>query len=216
MTPKLRATLPLLLDLVVPIGGYFLLSKAFGVDEFWALAISGTATGIATAVNTVRARKVDAFGLLILLELALSLVVLAVTDDPRIILLKPGFLIGVAGIYALVTCFTGKPLVYESGKPFATKGDPAMLAAYERAWDRSALMRRTMRAVTAVWAAAFLVDAVVRTVIVLSFSAQEIDESFLLSQAPLIALLVLAIAYTRLRMRPLRPIVEAQLEPSAR
>ncbi|QWF82831.1 VC0807 family protein [Amycolatopsis sp. CA-230715] len=216
MSPKLRATLPLLLDLVVPIGGYFLLSKVFGVAEIWALAISGMATGVATIVNTVRARKIDAFGLLILIELALSLVLLVVTDDPRIILLKPGFLIGVAGIYALVTCFAGKPLVYESGKPFATKGDPAMLAAYERAWDRSARFRGTVRGVTAVWAAAFLADAVLRTIIVLSYSAQEIDQSFLLSQAPLIVLLVLAVGYTRARMRPLRPLVESHLDPAIR
>ncbi|GAA3529675.1 hypothetical protein GCM10022222_10770 [Amycolatopsis ultiminotia] len=216
MTPKMRAALPLLLDLVVPIGGYFLLSKVFGVDEFWALAISGTATGIGTVVNTVRARRIDAFGLLVLIELALSLALLALTVDPRIILLKPGFLIGVAGIYALVTCFVGKPLAYESGKPFATKGNPAMLSAYERAWDRSARLRKTIRSVTVVWALAFLADAVLRTIIVYSYRRQEIDQSFLLSQAPLIVLLVLAILYTRARMRPLRPIIEAHLDPATR
>ncbi|MEU5695636.1 VC0807 family protein [Actinosynnema sp. NPDC020468] len=145
-----------------------------------------------------------------MLELALSLALLLVTEDSRVLLLKPAFLVGVAGISALVTCFAGRPLVFESGKLFATRGDPELLTGYERAGERSARFRATTRSVTAVWAAAFLADAVLRVVVVYAYSAQEIDRSFLLSQAPLLVLLVLAIGCTRLRMRPPRPIVTAQ------
>ncbi|MFE0025689.1 VC0807 family protein [Amycolatopsis sp. NPDC059021] len=209
MNARFRAMLPVLLDLVVPIGGYFLLHQGFGLSAFWSLTIAGAATGVTALAGTIRRRRLDALGALIFLEMALSAVLLFVTDDPRVVLAKPAFYLAAAAVFALVTCFVGKPLVYESGKPFATKGDPAMLAAYERSWTVSHRFRRAMRGVTAFWAAAFAADAVLRVVVVYSLPPERVDESVWLSQVPLVVVFVLAIVVTRLWMRPLRPIVEA-------
>jgi hypothetical protein len=207
---KLRAALPLLADIVIPVAGYYLL-HALGLGDFWALTISGMATGLNAVANTILRRRLDGLGLLVVIELALSIALLFVTRDPRIVLIKPSFYIAVGGGYALVSCFAGKPLVYFSAMPFATRGDPKRLTAYERAWDDSPAFRRIMRVLTVVWGVAFLVDAVVRVVIVYRFGPDQVNRSLLLSQVPSIVLLLVAIAATRLRVPSLRRIVERYL-----
>jgi hypothetical protein len=205
MNDRMKALLPFLLDLIIPIGGYFLLHNVFGLSDFWALSLGGLATMVNAVVTTVRRGRLDSFGLLVVLEVALSVVLLFVSRDPRVLLLKPAFYVAVGGLWALVTLRVGKPLAYESGKPFATKGDPMLVVAYERAYERSDRFRAALRVVTAMWGVAFLLDAALRVVIVYRYSPALINDSLLLSQVPLIALLVLVIVFTRLRMRAVRP-----------
>ncbi|MCR6484832.1 hypothetical protein M8542_18545 [Amycolatopsis sp. OK19-0408] len=205
----MRALVPVVLDLVLPIGGYFLLHGVFGLSAFWSLTLAGAATGVHALAATLRRGRVDALGVLIFLEMALSAVLLFVTDDPRIVLVKPAFYLAVAAVYALVTCFAGRPLVLDSGKPFATRGDSGLADAYERAWLHSDRFRRTVRSVTAVWAAAFALDATLRIAVVYSLPPERVDESVWLSQVPLVAVFVVAVVITRLRMRPLRPVLES-------
>ncbi|MFD2421168.1 VC0807 family protein [Amycolatopsis pigmentata] len=208
MNSKIRTITPVLLDLVLPIGGYFLLHGIGGLSDFWALTIAGSATGAYAAINTARRGKLDVLGLLVVLEVALSIGLLFTTRDPRIVLLKPSLYIAVAGGYTLVTCFIGRPLCYESGKPFVTKGDPDRLRAYELSWHRSDRFRRALRVVTAFWGVAFLADAVVRVVVVYSLTPERVSASVMLSTVPLVVLVLAALVGTRLLMRPLRPVIE--------
>ena len=205
MNDRVRALLPFLLDLIIPIGGYFLLHNAFGLSPFWALSIGGLGTMVNAIATTVRRGRLDSFGMLVVLEVAMSVVLLFVSRDPRVLLLKPAFYVGIGGLWALASLRVGKPLVYEAGKPFATKGDPELVGAYERAYEHSTRFRSALRTVTAVWGVAFLLDAVLRAVIVYRFSPEQINDSLVLSQVPLIALLVLVVLFTRLRMRAVRP-----------
>ena len=199
--------LPLLLDIAVPIGGYFLL-HALGLSDFWALTIAGAGTGITTVVNTARKRRLDGLGLLVVLEIALSVALLSLTRDPRVVLLKPAFYTAVGGLFALGTCVAGTPLVYETGKPFATKGDPRRLVAYEHAWQHSPAFRRALTQVTAGWGIGLLLMTAATVAIVLHFPATQIGSSFVLSQLPGIAVFIALIAFTRLRVRAVRRIVD--------
>jgi hypothetical protein len=156
MTGRARALAPLLLDLVLPVGGYLLLHNAFGLSTIWASAVAAAVTGIVV----------------------------------------------------LTTCFTGRPLVYDAGKPFATHGDPGLLTAYEWTWMTSTRFRRVIRGVTAGWGVAFLMDAVMRIVEACSLPARQLDRSLLLWQLPSVALLAGAVLLSRLRLRTLRTLME--------
>lgn len=210
MSPRLRALLPFLLDLALPIAAYVLLHTAAGLSAFWALAIGGLATMASTTITTVRRRKLDAFGILVAAEVALSVALLFVSRDPRVLLIKPAFYFAVAGAYALATLMTGTPLAYETGRPFATRGDPALIAAYNRAYTGSDAFRRAIRTVTAAWGACFLADAALRVLIVVSFPPAQVADSLVLSQAPLVVLLVAAIVFTRVRMRRVRHVLTGE------
>jgi len=212
---RLRALLPMLIDIVAPILVYFIL-HSIGVGDVLALTIGGMVTAVNALVGTVRRRRLDSIGLLVVAEIALSIALLLIAQDPRILLIKPSFYVGFAAIYAFATCLVGRPIGFESAKPMATKGVPERLAAYERAWERSPEFRRTERVITAVWGVAFLADAVLRVLVVYSFSAHQVGESLLLSQGPGIVLIGAALLFTRWRVPIIRTIVDAQQEQLAK
>jgi hypothetical protein len=143
-----RALLPTLLDLVIPTAGYFLLHRA-GLPDVWALTIAGSATGVNALVHTIRRGRLDVLGLLVVAEIAVSVVLVVVTADPRLILVRPAVYLAVAGLVNLVSCFAGRPLSYTASTPMATKGDPERAIAYERAWHHSPELRRIHRQLTA-------------------------------------------------------------------
>jgi hypothetical protein len=80
-TSRWRVLLPTLLDLVIPTAGYFLLHGA-GLADIWALTIAGAATAVNAAVTAVRRGRLDALGLLIAAEIAVSVALVVVTEDP--------------------------------------------------------------------------------------------------------------------------------------
>ena len=147
-----RALLPTLLDLVIPTAGYFLLHWA-GLSDVWALTIAGSATGVNALVHTIRRGRLDILGLLVVAEIAVSVVLVVVTADPRLILVRPAVYLAVAGLVNLVSCFAGRPLTYTASTPMATKGDPERAVAYERAWHHSSELRRIVDAEQAALAA---------------------------------------------------------------
>jgi intracellular septation protein A len=205
----------MLIDIGAPIIVYFVL-HSLGVGDVLALSIGGMLTAINALVGTVRRRRLDSIGLLVVAEIALSIALLLITEDPRILLIKPSFYVGFASIYALASCLVGKPIGYESAKPFASKGDPERLAAYERAWECSPQFRRRERVITAGWGVAFLADAVLRVLVVYSFSADQVSESLLFSQVPGIVLISAALVFTRLQVPTIRTIVDAQQKELAK
>jgi hypothetical protein len=192
------------LDVVVPIAGYFIL-HAFGINDFWSLTIAGIATGVVAGANTLRRKKLDHIGILIVLEVVLTGVLAIVYQDPRFILVKPSFYTAVAGVYFLITCFRGKPFCLEPIKPMAAAGDDRLTAAYDSAWDRSARFRRELRLITAVWGVIWLLESATRVVLVYNLS---ISEGVIVSAMPLIVAFVLAVLFARVRINAVRRGVE--------
>ena len=205
-TTRLRALLPTLLDLLIPTAGYFLLHWA-GLPDVWALTIAGSATGVNALVNTIRRRRLDALGLLIVAEIAVSVALVTVTRDPRLILARPAVYLAVAGVVNLVSCFAGRPLSYTAATPMATKGDPERAVAYERAWHRSPELRHIHRQLTAGIGLAMIVYAVIRVLIIYSFSTAT---AVMGQEVPGIALIALVMVLIRRRVPRLRRIVDAE------
>jgi hypothetical protein len=87
-TSRWQALLPTLLDLVIPTAGYFLLHWA-GLADIWALTIAGAATALNAAVTTIRRGRLDALGLLVVAEIAVSIALTVITEDPRLLLARP-------------------------------------------------------------------------------------------------------------------------------
>jgi len=73
------------LEVVLSVGGYFLL-RALDVDGFWALTVPAMGVAVVAVVVTVRRRKVDLIGLLVLCELAATIMLSPATQSPRVTL----------------------------------------------------------------------------------------------------------------------------------
>ena len=205
-TSRRRTLLPILLDLIIPTAGYFLLHWA-GLSDVWALTIAGSATALNALLTTVRRGRLDALGLLIVAEIAVSVALVASTGDPRLILARPAVYLAVAGVVNLVSCFAGRPLSYTAATPMATKGDPVRAVAYERAWHHSPELRAIHRQLTAGIGLAMLAYAVIRVLIIYSFS---IATAVVGQEIPGLLLIALVVVLIRRRVPRLRRIVDAE------
>lgn len=155
---------PLILDVAVPIGSYYLLKSGFGFSTFSALAWSSVVPALRTAWVAVAERKANGLAALILLVNVVSLLLSFVSGDPRLMLAKDSGVSSTIGIGILVSVALGKPMMTAGLKPFLVKGDAAKAAAFERLQTGSAAFRRSERAYSLVWGVVLLAECVARVV----------------------------------------------------
>jgi hypothetical protein len=159
--------LPLILDVAVPIGAYYLLKDGFGTSTFAALAWSSVVPALRTGWTAGRERKVNGIAGLILVVNVVSLLLGFVSGDPRLMLAKDSGVSSTVGIGILVSVVLGRPMMTVCLKPFLVK-DAAKEAAWGRLMDgtaaASADFRRKERVFSAVWGGVLLAECVVRIV----------------------------------------------------
>ncbi|MDQ0957049.1 hypothetical protein QFZ66_000927 [Streptomyces sp. B4I13] len=146
-------------DIVLPVGLYYVL-RACGAGEITALLLSGSAPALHTLHSAIRHRRLDAIGVFTLALLAVSAVASLLTSDPRIALARNGLFTALAGIWLLVTLFTGRPFTYQALRTLL----PGKTATLERLWASDASFRRVWRGLTVLWGVGLLCDALLRLV----------------------------------------------------
>ncbi|MFG2637734.1 VC0807 family protein [Streptomyces sp. NPDC048362] len=159
---------PLIVDLAVPLGSYYLLKGGFGMSTFAALAWSSVVPAARTVWSLVRERRTNALAGLILAVNVVSLGLSFVSGDPRLMLAKDSGISSTVAIGILVSVRLGKPMMTAGMKPFLVKGDAAREAAWERlasgAAAGSAAFRNKEKAFSVVWGLALLTECVARAV----------------------------------------------------
>ncbi|MFE9604562.1 VC0807 family protein [Streptomyces hokutonensis] len=155
---------PLLMDVAVPIGSYYLLKSGFGMGTVAALGWSSVVPAVRTVWGVVASRTVNAFAALILFVNVVGLSLSLVAGDPRLMLAKDSGVSSAIGIGVLVSVAMGRPMMTAGMKPFLVKGDPEREAAFERLLSGSAAFRRAERRFSLVWGVALLGECVARVV----------------------------------------------------
>ncbi|MEU1460136.1 VC0807 family protein [Streptomyces sp. NPDC005727] len=165
---RLRTFKPLLVDVALPIGAYYLLKEVFGMSTFGALAWSSVVPAVRTVWGVVKERTTNALALLTLVVNVVSLVAGFVSGDPRLMLAKDGAVSSTLAIGILVSVALGKPAMTAGMKPFLIKGDAGREAAWQRlasgAAAGSVAFRRKERTFSLVWGTALLLECVARVV----------------------------------------------------
>jgi hypothetical protein len=204
--------LPYALDIVLPIASYAVLTS-LGVSTFWALIVGGLLTAATSVVNTVRRRRLDKLGGLVLLEVALGLILDFVVRDPRLMLARGSLYLAIGAGWALVNAFTARPLTVDACKPMAAKGGPGGIAAYEWCATHSSAFLRIHRVLSLIWSAMFIAYAVLRVVII--YSASSVDQSVWLNEIPGIVTLGICLFASARAGNRLAKLVEARLAATA-
>lgn len=159
---------PLLIDVAVPLGSYYLFKDAFGMSTFAALAWSSVVPAVRTVWGLVKERTTNALAGLILVVNVVSLLLSFVSGDPRLMLAKDSGVSSTVAIAILFSVRFGKPMMTAGMKPFLVKGDAAKEAAWQRLMSGSAAgsaaFRSRERAFSLVWGLALLAECVVRAV----------------------------------------------------
>ncbi|MEU3986479.1 VC0807 family protein [Streptomyces sp. NPDC026672] len=164
-TGKKKSTLAsLIVDVVVPLGSYYLLKDGLGTSTFAALAWSSVVPAVRTFWSAARERSLNALAALILVVNVASLLMSFVSGDPRLMLAKDSGVSSVIGIGILVSVLLGKPMMTVGMKPWVVKGMPAREAAWDRLMATSPAFRRTERRFSLVWGVVMLLECVVRVV----------------------------------------------------
>ncbi|MGW2619910.1 VC0807 family protein [Streptomyces sp. NPDC001500] len=165
---KQNAFAPLIVDVAVPLGWYYLFKGAFGMSTFAALAWSSVVPAGRTLWSAVRGRAVNGLAGLILVVNVVGLVLSFVSGDPRLMLAKDSGVSSTVGIGILVSVALGRPMMTAGLKPFLVKSDAVREAAWARLESGAAAapadFRRRERAFSLVWGAVLLGECVVRIV----------------------------------------------------
>ncbi|HKS49705.1 MAG TPA: VC0807 family protein [Amycolatopsis sp.] len=205
-----RHLMPLVVDVAVPIGSYYLLSKSFGVSETAALGWSGVVPMVRTVWGLVKERRLNGLALLMFVVNVAGLLLSLVTGDPRLMLAKDSGVSSIIGISILVSVFLGRPLMTTAMRPFVTKGDPVRIAAWDRLSATSAKFRRAERMFSIVWGTALLAECVARIV---GAYTLPVDTMVWLGTVVLVAAIVVgSIVGGALAVGPIKDMMAAELE----
>jgi hypothetical protein len=173
-----------------------------GLSDTWSIVVGTVVLAVAVLPMLLTSRRIDGFALLVLFEVAVSVVLVLVSDDPRFILVRPAFYTAIAGAYAIVTCFAGTPFMMEISRPMAAGGDPVRAAAFDRAWTTSAVFRRAERNMTLLLGVVLFAEAGLRVFAVYSQPETAVFHASVVSQIPAIVLLVGYVAAIRVLFVP--------------
>ncbi|MEU0006698.1 VC0807 family protein [Streptomyces sp. NPDC006314] len=159
---------PLLVDVAVPLGSYYLFTDGFGMSTFAALAWSSVVPAARTVWGLVKERRTNALAGLILFVNVVTLLLSFVSGDPRLMLAKDSGVSSTVAIGILISVRLGKPMMTAGMKPFLIKGDTAKEAAWQRlasgAAAGSEAFRRKENAFSVVWGLVLLTECVLRVV----------------------------------------------------
>jgi hypothetical protein len=220
----LRRMLPMLvLDGALPVLLYLVLQPRFALTSVIPLAVAVLFPLLGNAFSLVRHRRLDTFGLLVLLSLGASLAVLLLGSDQRLLLLTRGLTMPLMGIACLVSLALPKPLAFYMVRQFLTGDAPQPGMEFDTLWQY-AYVRSASRLMTLVWGAAMVGEFTVRIVLVLTLSVvQVLAISSVVMMAVGLGLGVWNIAYGLrvyrhihlLTQQAQSPVLAAEMSPSA-
>src|SRR5215470_8044787 len=161
--PGVAASLrPLLIDVGIPVGTYFLLRDAFGLSLWLSLALSSVGPAVRSIGGLMAERKLN---LLAVLMLAVNLAGIAVsflTGDPRAMIAKDSAISSVIAFAILGSVLLRRPLMSAGLKPFMTKGEPRRTAAWDRLSTDSPRFRRLEMLFSTIWGVVLLAECAAR------------------------------------------------------
>lgn len=163
MTTKTNLA-PLVVDVAVPIGAYYLLKDGLGMSTLMALGLSSVVPAVRTGWGVVKERTANGLAALILFVNIVGLLLSFVVGDPRLMLAKDSGVSSAIGISVLVSVAMGKPMMTAGMKPWLVKGIAEREAAWARLRDGSADFRQAERLFSMVWGVVLLGECVVRVV----------------------------------------------------
>ena len=166
-TARLRKHLvwQILLELVVPLGGYYLL-RGLGVSQLLSVLATGVLVLPAVTYTVIRQRRVDMMVFFTLSIVLLGALLGLITGNPRVLLIRDSWVFGALGLWTLGTLLTGKPFMLVAARAVVVAKIGAEGAReWEGRWHVDARFRHHIRVITAVWGIGFTLDAVVRIVL---------------------------------------------------
>ena len=157
-----------IVDVAAPLVTYRLLRSA-GMTAVTALLLSGVFPALSVIISVIRHRRLEVVGALVLAGIAVGAVLGLVSHSARLLLVEGSVPTVIFGLACLGSLWAPRPLMFGFALEF-TGPDTGKGREMSRLWQYEGY-RRVWRVITAVWGAAFLLEAGLRVVIVYHTSA---------------------------------------------
>ncbi|HEX3649300.1 MAG TPA: VC0807 family protein [Pseudonocardiaceae bacterium] len=200
--------LPLVLDVAVPLGSYYLL-RHFDVGMVMALAVSGLLPAIRVVWSVLRERSADGLALAVLALTVVSIPIAFITGSPKLLLAKESLGTGALGGWLVISVLLARPAMSNGFRAFLARTEGSA-AAWERLCTGSVEFRRCLNAATLVWAVGFIIECVARiTVVVL----EPVDTAvWAVNIVPAVVITACIVVQSRWAVRMVRMIASSQAE----
>lgn len=184
--------LTLFVDVALPSVVYFIL-RQFGMSDVLALAFGSGVSVIRIILEFVRNRKIDALAFLMFLFFLVGIATSFFTGNARFMIAKDSLFTGIFALVMIGSAFVGRrPLIFYLGRQFAGS------ESFEQKWNELERFRHNLRVMTVVWGIGYLIEAIVRVIVVFTLS---ISMSVLVSPLLLAFTTLVLIVWTRLFVR---------------
>ena len=161
--PDLATALrPLLIDVGVPLGTYYLLRNAFGVSVWLSLALSSIGPAVRGTAGLVAERTLNLLAALMLAVNVAGIAVSFLTGDPRAMIAKDSIVSSVIAVAILASVALRRPLMSAGLKPFMTRGEPWRTAAWDQLSMASPRFRRLELLFSTIWGITLLAECAAR------------------------------------------------------
>ncbi len=155
---------PLLIDVGVPLGSYYLLRDGLGLSLWLSLALSSIGPAARSVAGLVGERKLNVLAALMLAVNLAGIAVSFLTGDPRAMIAKDSVISSVIAFAILGSVIARRPLMSMGLRPFVTQGVPERGAAWDRLAAGSSRFRGFELAYSTIWGVALLADCAARLV----------------------------------------------------
>jgi hypothetical protein len=161
--PKRQLAL-LVLDVGAPIGLYYGL-RAAGLSNLVALGAGAIVPAVGVIIQLVTRRRLDGVGGVVVVSVLATIVLSVITDSPRFLLARDGFLTALWGLWFLATLRAGRsrrPAAFALARPLMEGRRPFGTASWDDVWAREPAFQKIWRMSTVIWGVGLLIDAVLR------------------------------------------------------
>jgi hypothetical protein len=159
----------IVINVALPILIYLALKKYTGISDFLALLVSGVPSLIDGIVGVIRRKRIDFLAGIVLVGIVITLITVALGGSPKVYLIRESFFTAAFGLAYLASLLFPRPLAFYFARYFATGNHPENIPWFDSLWQ-SRQFRHTMRVITVVWGIGFLLEAVLRTYLVIVLS----------------------------------------------
>ncbi|MEY9926953.1 intracellular septation protein A [Catenulispora sp. GP43] len=155
---------PLVIDIAVPLGGYYALHAGLGVGTAAALGLSSVVPAARTIFAAVAKRRLNALAMLMLTVNVVAIALTFVSGDARLMLAKDSAVSSTIALGILWSVRGGKPMMSAGLKPFVTKGDARRTAAWDALQSESGEFRKKENLYSLIWGGWLLAECVARLI----------------------------------------------------
>jgi len=162
----------IVINVALPILIYWALKKYTGTSDFLALVASGVPSLIDSIVGVIRRKRIDLLAGIVLAGIAITLITIALGGSPKVYLIRESFFTAAFGLAYLASLLFPRPLAFYFARYFATGNHPENIPWFDSLWQYQQF-RHMMRVITVVWGIGFLLEATLRTYLVIVLSTEQ-------------------------------------------